>query len=79
MAEVRHDQPLSMSWCLDCHRNPEPNIRPMELVTKLDWDPVRDWKVSPLTQNADSQAAFAQKMVTTSGLQPPTNCTTCHR
>ena len=79
MPEVRHDQPLTMAWCLDCHRNPGPNVRPIELVTKLSWDPAKDWNVSPLIQNTDSQAAFARKMLNTSNLNPPTNCWTCHR
>jgi len=37
MDVVRQDQPLSMSWCLDCHRNPEPNLRPVEEVTNMTW------------------------------------------
>jgi hypothetical protein len=28
MEVVTLSQPLSMSWCLDCHRNPAPNLRP---------------------------------------------------
>jgi hypothetical protein len=47
---------LSMSWCLDCHRNPEKNIRPRSEVFNLAWTPpdnhveigrqlVRDYKV----------------------------------
>lgn len=36
MEVVRHDQPLSMSWCLDCHRNPAPNIRPVDQITNMD-------------------------------------------
>lgn len=79
MPEVKEVQPLSMSWCLDCHRNPEPNLRPNELVTKLAFDPAKEWSVSPLTQFTDSQAEFAKKMVKQSGVNPPTNCTTCHR
>jgi hypothetical protein len=59
MEEVRHAQPLSMAFCLDCHRQPEPNLRPLDKVTDLAWDPhqhlpkdwaqkaVRDWKVNP--------------------------------
>ena len=79
MAEVRHDQPLSMTWCLDCHRNPEPNLRPNAMVTKLAWDPAKDWSTSAMTLFADSQAAFARKIVQESGLHPPTNCSGCHR
>lgn len=29
---------MSMAWCLECHREPNPaDIRPVDLVTKLDW------------------------------------------
>ena len=32
-------QSLQMQWCLDCHRDPVPNIRPREAVTDLRWEP----------------------------------------
>jgi cytochrome c7-like protein/class III cytochrome C family protein len=32
---------LSMSWCIDCHRNPEKNIRPRAEVFNMAW-PVPD-------------------------------------
>ena len=79
MEMVRHEQPLSMSWCLDCHRNPLPSIRPNDKVTSLSWDPMKEWSASPLTQFTDSQKSFAEKMVGQSGLNPPINCSTCHR
>ena len=31
-----------MSWCLDCHRNPAPHLRPVEEVTNFDWQPPAD-------------------------------------
>jgi len=42
MIEVKQMKPLNMGMCLECHRDPAPNIRPAELVTKLDWVPDRD-------------------------------------
>jgi hypothetical protein len=36
MEVVRQSQPLSMSWCLDCHRNPAPHIRPIDQITNMD-------------------------------------------
>ncbi len=39
MEVVSQKKPLSMKWCLDCHRNPELSLRPVDLVTKLDWNP----------------------------------------
>ncbi len=28
MEQVYQAKPLSMAWCLDCHRNPDPHLRP---------------------------------------------------
>ncbi|MEM7166518.1 MAG: cytochrome c3 family protein [Planctomycetota bacterium] len=39
MEEVFQDQPLSMGWCLDCHRNPEPNVRPLDKITDMTYQP----------------------------------------
>jgi hypothetical protein len=30
---------LSMGWCLDCHRDPTPNLRPKEAVFAFGWEP----------------------------------------
>jgi hypothetical protein len=67
MVEVRQVQPLSMSWCLDCHRNPAPYIRPPELVTRLDWQPDRD------------PAELGRELIAARGIHPPQNCSACHR
>ena len=32
--------PMTMSWCLDCHRNPVPNLRPREAITSMGWEPL---------------------------------------
>ena len=29
--------PLSMGWCLDCHRAPESHLRPKDQITNMDW------------------------------------------
>jgi hypothetical protein len=34
---VVQKEPLSMGWCLKCHRNPEQNIRPRDQVFNLMW------------------------------------------
>ncbi|MEC9094963.1 MAG: cytochrome c3 family protein [Planctomycetota bacterium] len=39
MEVVYQAKPLSMKWCLDCHRNPDEAIRPVEEVTNLAWNP----------------------------------------
>lgn len=67
MTEVRQVQPLSMKWCLDCHRNPDPNLRPVEYVTKLDWKPEGD------------PAVLGAQLRQARHIQPPINCSACHR
>jgi hypothetical protein len=39
MDVVRQEKPLSMGWCLECHRNPTPNLRPTNMVTNMEWTP----------------------------------------
>lgn len=39
MEVVNQDQPLTMGWCLDCHRNPEPHLRPLDEITTMDYVP----------------------------------------
>jgi hypothetical protein len=67
MIEVRQEKPLNMGFCLDCHRDPAPNIRPVELVTQLDWKPDRDPR------------EIGQEIIAQKHLEPPTNCSGCHR
>jgi hypothetical protein len=43
MEVVKQTQPLSMSWCIDCHSNPAPNLRPVEAITKMGWTPDAAW------------------------------------
>jgi len=69
MDVVAHAKPLSMGFCLDCHRAPEMHLRPASKVTDLAWEAptpaaqremgigfVHDWKV-----------------------KPPESCSGCHR
>jgi hypothetical protein len=39
MEVVRLDQPIAMQWCLECHRNPTPSLRPKDQVTNMAWTP----------------------------------------
>jgi hypothetical protein len=66
MDTVTQMKPLSMSWCLDCHRNPAPNRRPVSEVTNMKWTPPRDPRV------------LAAQLVDRP-VNPPTDCSGCHR
>ncbi|HVH40700.1 MAG TPA: cytochrome c3 family protein, partial [Labilithrix sp.] len=39
MEVVRAETPLGMGWCLDCHRDPKPNLRPKDQITNMEWKP----------------------------------------
>lgn len=71
MEVVAQTQPLNMAWCLECHRDPAPRLRPRDQVTNLDWTP----------PGGQTQAQFSQQV----GLKDKyhvnanTDCVTCHR
>lgn len=67
MEVVSLDQPLSMGWCLDCHRNPDPHLRPKEAITVMGWVP------------PDDQPARAAAIKSSLKLNPPETCSGCHR
>lgn len=67
MEEVYQAEPISMGWCLDCHRNPEKNLRPVEFVTAMDWQPTED----PLV--------LGRRLAEERNIKPSTDCSTCHR
>ena len=71
MEVVRQDQPLSMAWCLDCHRDPEPNLRPVSEITNMGWE--RPEGIEP-DDYAASLVEDGQRYVL-----PPENCGGCHR
>lgn len=67
MVEVMQVEPLSMGWCLDCHRNPRPFLRPLMELTNTNWVPPAD------------QADFAERVIRENNLSPPVSCSGCHR
>ncbi|MBI5504387.1 MAG: cytochrome c3 family protein [Deltaproteobacteria bacterium] len=58
--------PLTMGWCLDCHRDPAANVRPREMVFDTTWV-------------AQDQRALGEKLVSEYHVQPRQDCSTCHR
>jgi hypothetical protein len=75
MAEVWHVEPLSMSWCLDCHRNPEPHLRSSSEVTNMQWSAELDSDPS-LRKIHDELTRYLTVEV---GINPPETCSACHR
>ena len=69
MPVVVHDQPLSMGWCLDCHREPENYLRPVTEATNLAWRP------SEGTNQRDLGLHLKERYK----IQAPEQCVGCHR
>jgi len=67
MEKVTQVEPLSMSWCLDCHRDPSEHLRPISEVTNMKWE---------ARQN---QLEFAAKVIKEKNISPPLDCSGCHR
>jgi hypothetical protein len=67
MEEVMQVEPLSMGWCLDCHRNPAPSLRPTEEVTNMSWTP------------PENQLELAASWIAEREIDPPVECSGCHR
>jgi len=77
MAVVYQQKPLSMSWCLDCHRNPAHDLidKSQGGVTNLAW--VED----TLAQDGyadNAGASLAASLSDNSRRTPPTHCSACH-
>ena len=69
MEVVYHAEPMSMGWCLECHRNPEEFIRPQEEVYNLDWERPED------PEAVEEIEGFVHDW----DVNPPQSCSGCHR
>jgi hypothetical protein len=66
MEVVGQAKSLSMTFCLDCHRNPGPHLRPADVsVTDMEWKPDFN-KTSTVAANGRE-------------VRPPLHCSGCHR
>lgn len=69
MPVVYQAEPQSMSWCLDCHREPEKFLRPPSEIFNLNWRP------ASATAQIDMGTQFKKEW----NITPPVNCGGCHR
>lgn len=58
--------PLTMGWCLECHRQPEKFIRPRSEIFNMAW-------------KADDQETLGRRLVEEYGVKSKINCSVCHR
>jgi hypothetical protein len=71
MVQVYQHAPLTMQWCIDCHRNPDAVLRKPENVTVMGYDDEK----SPIHRSQGEGAEIKKK----NNINPPTDCSTCHR
>jgi len=69
MKLTRQAEPLTMQWCLACHRDPSKSIRPREAVFDPGWSPPDD-------QENSGRKLMAAYHIRTDHL---TDCSICHR
>jgi hypothetical protein len=67
MALVEQIAPLTMEWCLDCHRAPERRLRPREAVADPAWEPPAD------------REALGRELARRYAVRRLTHCSACHR
>jgi hypothetical protein len=68
MEVVQKAEPMSMGWCLECHRNPTDRLRPLDRITQLSWD-----------QRTEMTAEEREALKKLYHISPSENCSTCHR
>ena len=62
-------EPMTMEWCLSCHRNPENHLRPVAEVFNMNWVPPKD------------QVELGRQLIKDHEIpvQRLSDCYTCHR
>ena len=73
MEVVTQVEPMSMKWCLDCHRDPTKHIRDPQYVTQLDFKPTDE------EGNEIDIEEYGEKWEKALGIKPNISCSTCHR
>jgi hypothetical protein len=68
MALTRKAHTLTMGFCLDCHRDPAPNLRPLDAIFNTDWH-----RTAETPSPADLMRQYHV------GGRDLTDCSICHR
>jgi hypothetical protein len=69
MPLMRQAAPLTMGWCLNCHRDPKPYLRPRNEVFSVSWKPPKD-------QLEQAKKLLVEYHIKTQHLD---DCSRCHR
>jgi hypothetical protein len=77
MEVVYQNQSHSMGWCLDCHRAPEKNLRPLEEVYNFSYDAENYISKNPQPGVKTTQD-LGLKLKEQFKVNPKETCATCH-
>ncbi len=61
------EKPLNMTWCLDCHSQPEKYVRPRSEIYNMEYQPPAN------------QLELGHQLVRQYGIEKKLSCSTCHR
>ena len=75
MSLTRQATPMTMGWCLDCHRNPGPRLRPERAIFDTAWSPRDD----PAGQDPKRRAEVYLAHYKIGDVSHLSDCSTCHR
>ncbi len=65
MPLIMQAESLQMEWCLDCHRNPEEQVRPLSAIYAMGWKP--------------TDPEQGARLVAEHEINSKVTCSTCHR
>ena len=71
MPAIYQENTLQMEWCLSCHRDPAPNIRPQSEIYNTSWNP---GDITP-----EQETEVKEKIKNLRSSEMLTSCSTCHR
>jgi len=71
MPAVYQENTLQMEWCIACHRDPAPNIRPQSKITDMTWNPTDMTPAEEQEVKGKISRIRSREMIT--------SCSTCHR
>ena len=79
MPVVYQHEPLSMSWCLDCHKSGKENLVDPSRVTDLAYaeETLRE-RQKVRSETGSSQGTLGDTKIPAFHVQGPTNCGACH-
>ena len=71
MPLTQQAKPFQMQFCIDCHQDPAPHLRPPDKVTQM----------APLNWSAAEQRRYGERVMAAHRIDPKklVNCEMCHR